>query len=692
MPKSTDKQKLCEDYLHALGEERQADMAETSEALSTLPPKNLARKGLAVLNLNLASVSTGLGGRTIMLLEPDSAINKDDDLDMGTIRIGDNVRVAVQPGGGGGGGGGKGKSADKTDNKSGDKDLKRNSIEGTVLKTTRKNVSIAVDEKYEDTCLSLHGLRLWLVYLANTVTYKRMEYALRDLQSDTSGSLLHQIVLGHQEPGTVSGTGNDEVQFFNSALNKPQKEAVEFALSQQVSVIHGPPGTGKTYTVVEIVRQLVSRGERVLVCGPSNISVDNVLERLHSSMKGDDQLIRLGHPARLLPNNLVHSLEIVSRTCDRGAIVTDIRQEIDSLLGKVSKTRSGGERRKIFADIKELRKDYRQREKDVVRDLLLGAKVVVSTLHGVGSQSIKNAQASLGGRPLFDTIIIDEVSQSLEPQCWIPLMMIPNAKRLTIAGDNKQLPPTIKIRRGKYKEMLESTLFDRLVRTHGDKIKRLLSVQYRMNTEIMEFPSTFMYGSSLVAASNVANGRLADLSGVSKSDITQSCVTWIDTQGGDFLEALEDSESSISNALSLSKWNDGEARLAAKYLRTLLNEGVKETDIGIISPYSAQISAIKNLVRDEFPGVEISTVDGFQGREKEVIIMSLVRSNDKREVGFLADDRRLNVGITRPKKHLCVIGDTETISAGSNFLKKWAEWAENNADIEYPEFSSVYEN
>lgn len=680
-----DKEKLCESLLEALKQELQAEMEQTTDALKSMPPKVLARRGLAVLNLSLASVSIGLGGRTILTLNLHNAIMKNGQLDLGSIHMGDNVGIQVQ--------GAATISANVPER-----------VEGVVYRTTPTSVAIVVDEKFEDKCEDLDGPRLFMVCLANPATYRRMEYAVKDLLSDALNSSLHRIVLGDLDPQPIaepdistlslSDTTPSDISFLDSTLNGSQKDAVRFALENQVSVIHGPPGTGKTYTVVEIVRQLVNKGERVLVCGPSNISVDNVLERLHPYMKNGNQLIRVGHPARLLPSNLVHSLEVVASSSDRGAIVKDIQSEIELKLRSAKKARNGRERRDIYADIGKLRKEYKQREKAIIRDLIVGARVVVATLHGAGSQSIKSAEAyyrdEKGGKSLFDTIIIDEVSQSLEPQCWIPLMMFPNAKRLVLAGDNKQLPPTIKCDTPKCRETLEYTLFDRLVDGHGDRIKRLLSVQYRMNSEIMEFPSQAMYSSKLKAAECVANCRLYDLPGVSKSDESQSCVVWLDTQGGDFPETMQSQDPNSKSIFGSSKFNDGEARLVLQYITRLLNLGVEEHNIGVISPYSSQIRHIKELVLPKHPKVEISTIDGFQGREMEVIVISLVRSNEKNEVGFLKEDRRLNVAMTRPKKQLCIIGDMETIGSGSPFLEKWVQWAESNADIEYPDFAQVY--
>ena len=191
------------------------------------------------------------------------------------------------------------------------------------------------------------------------------------------------------------------------------------------------PQTGKTYTLIELILQLVQRKQRVLVCGPSNISVDNIVERLAPHKL---PIIRLGHPARLLPSVLNHSLDVLTQSSDAASIVSDVRKELDAKQAGIKKTRNGKERRAIYGEMKELRKEYQEREKQCVTRLVGESKVVLATLHGAGGYQLKNEK--------FDVIIIDEASQALEAQCWVPLV---SAKKLVLAGDHLQLPPTIQI-------------------------------------------------------------------------------------------------------------------------------------------------------------------------------------------------------------------------------------------------------
>ena len=436
---------------------------------------------------------------------------------------------------------------------------------------------------------------------------------------------------------------------------------------------------------------MLQRKLRVLVCGPSNISVDNIVERLAPHKL---PMIRLGHPARLLPSVLNHSLDILTQTSEAAAIVKDVRTEIDAKQASVKKTRSGKERRAIYGEIKELRKEYREREKQCITRLVGDSKVVLATLHGAGGFQLRHEQ--------FDVVIIDEASQALEAQCWVPLL---SAKKLVLAGDHLQLPPTIKSlpshtnpkkttselkesNRNPATVRLETTLFDRLLSLHGSSIKIMLTTQYRMHETIMAFPSNEMYDSQLIAADFVKARLLSHLPyPVQDTDDTREPLVFWDTQGGDFLEKAEDEhvvKTSRSALLGDSKSNEMEAALVAHHVRNLVDAGVVAEDIAVITPYNAQLSLLAQTLKERFPGLELGSVDGFQGREKEAVILSLVRSNSEGEVGFLAENRRLNgklairnlstqqmtnetprrssVAMTRPKRHLCVIGDSETVS------------------------------
>lgn len=292
-----------------------------------------------------------------------------------------------------------------------------------------------------------------------------------------------------------------------------------------------------------------------------------------------------------------HSLDVLTQTSEAGAIVKDVRAEMDAKQASIKKTRSGRERREIYNDLKELRKEYREREKKCVSNLVSGSKVVLATLHGAGGHQLRNET--------FDVVIIDEASQALEAQCWVPLL---SAKKVVCAGDHLQLPPTIKsinsktatkpvgtVKAGKV-PTLETTLFDRLLALHGPSIKRMLTTQYRMHEKIMRFPSDELYGSKLTAAEAVKERLLKDLDyEVADTEDTNEPVIFIDTQGGDFPEKNEDDDKDNpkKGRAALhgdSKSNEMEAALVTQHVSQLVEAGVRAEDIAVVTPYNAQVS------------------------------------------------------------------------------------------------------
>lgn len=326
--------------------------------------------------------------------------------------------------------------------------------------------------------------------------------------------------------------------------------------------------------------------------------------------------MRLGHPARLLPSVLSHSLDVLTQTSEAGLIVKDVRNEMDAKQASIKKTRSGKDRKATYGELKELRKEYRERERRCVSTLVGGSKVVLATLHGAGGFQLKNEE--------FDVVIIDEASQALEAQCWVPLLA---AKKAVCAGDHLQLPPTVKSTNSKSKAKpkvkgvkegevikgasLETTLFDRLLKLHGEGIKRMLTTQYRMHEKIMRFPSDELYEGKLVAADAVKERLLKDLEyEVQDTEDTNEPVIFIDTQGGDYPEKNEEEEDKESKgkdkdkdgekkgqkkatARSLfgeSKSNEMEAALVRQHVKKLVDAGVRAEDIAVVTPYNAQVS------------------------------------------------------------------------------------------------------
>ncbi|OIW35059.1 DNA helicase [Coniochaeta ligniaria NRRL 30616] len=672
--------------LSLLAAEQAAEASEAASQASQHSPTALQRAGAALTNLVVGAVRTGFGGRTVVELTPDPATSTTGELPAEHgIRTGDVVLVSELAAGG----------AKKREVK----EMEKKGVRGVVVRVARGAVSVAADEEKEDAVAGLGG-RVWIVRLADEVTYKRMKFTMEKMEkmSESEQSIFIRVLFGLSTPSTVpADLSSDEefgkIDWVDPTLNESQKDAIRFALaSKEIALIHGPPGTGKTHTLIELILQMLKRGLRILVCGPSNISVDNIVERLAPHKV---PIIRIGHPARLLPSVVNHSLDVLTQTSEAGAIVQDVRAEMDAKQASISKTKSGRERRAIYGELKELRKEYRERERKCVSNLVGGSKVVLATLHGSGGYQVRGEQ--------FDVVIIDEASQALEAQCWVALL---SAKKAVCAGDHLQLPPTIKSLNSKSKPKkpkdgeaatgtgLETTLFDRLLALHGPSIKRMLTTQYRMHEKIMRFPSDELYEGKLVAAEAVKDRLLRDLPyEVEANDETSEPLVFIDTQGGDFPEKAEEEDeptkkSIRSSLFGDSKSNEMEAALVRLHVKALVESGVKPEDIAVVTPYNAQLAVLAPL-KEAYPGIELGSVDGFQGREKEAVIVSLVRSNSDGEVGFLGEKRRLNVAMTRPKRSLTVIGDSETVRRGSPFLKRWMEFLEENADLRYPDVSTL---
>lgn len=366
---------------------------------------------------------------------------------------------------------------------------------------------------------------------------------------------------------------------------------------------------------------------------------------------------------------------------EQRGLVKDVAKEIEERVKEVrsGKTKGRGERGKIWGEVRELRKEYREREGRVVGEVVKGAGVVFSTLHGAGGRDVVGGAAGRGGEG-FDVVVVDEAAQGVEPGCWIPVVMAGGGKgvrKLVLAGDHLQLPPTVKGLEGlddkeekKRREVLERelrkmgvedegvvkaangwtlerTMFDRLLGMYGEGIKRLLNMQYRMHERIMRFPSDELYGGELAAAEGVEGRLLMGLEyEVEETEDTQEPLVFYDTQGGDFPEKVEDvvEDGKVKKSVLLgdSKSNEMEAAVVKMHVQNLIAAGVKEEDIAVITPYNAQLAVLSGMLRDAYPGLEMGSVDGFQGREKEAVIVSLVRSNPEHEVGFLGEKRRLN--------------------------------------------------
>lgn len=480
---------------------------------------------------------------------------------------------------------------------------------------------------------------------------------------------INQPTVNNEE---LNGERIQSLSFVNPNLNESQKEAIKFALaSNEIALIHGPPGTGKTTTVVELILQSINMGLKTLVVAPSNIAVDNISEKLlYNKMFMSYDFCRIGHPARIMERIHCVSLDAKVESSSNMKFVKDVKRSIEKVKKELNKTdnKEKEKKRNLKSQLRELRDDIKGYYKKTVIDIYSKSNVILATCVGAANEILQDLLDQTEGK-VFDLVIIDECAQAIESACWIAIL---KGNKLVLAGDHLQLPPTIKSK--DVEKTLGFTLFDRMIKLYDGKVAKLLNVQYRMNEKIMKFSSEELYDSKLIADDTVKNHKVIDLVSNKEEDslnILEENLVIVDTAGFQFYENVDPE--------SLSRSNFGEMKVCDYFVRYLLKNGLDCSAIGIITPYSAQVNLLKQtLTHEEFCHLEISTVDGFQGREKEVIILSLVRSNKKHEVGFLADNRRLNVAITRAKRMVVLICDTSTVSSDS-FLKRMCEYFNKNA-------------
>ena len=449
-------------------------------------------------------------------------------------------------------------------------------------------------------------------------------------------------------------------------LNLSQNRALRHVLAaEDIAVVHGPPGTGKTTTLVQAIRLTLEKERQVLVCAPTNSAVDLLTEKLREA--GVD-VLRLGHPARISEDLMKSSLD--GRTL-ASPYYKDIRhlrknaEEFFRMAGKFKRSfgkEEAQQRAAYYTEAKTCIREARALEDYIVDELFKSVQVICCT-------PVTSTHRGLS-RKKFNTLFFDEASQALEPMVWIPLL---KCKRLILCGDHFQLPPVVKSIAAK-KGGLEETLLDRCIALEGTVT--LLNRQYRMNKIIMGFSNKWFYGNELIADESIAGHQLVN----EDSGYLPACLEFIDTAGCSYDEN--------QNPETLSYSNPGEGRVLLQHLEQLLKdyterESTEPVSIGIISPYKEQREWLKEelpllpLERTKIKELSIKTIDGFQGEERDVIYISLVRSNETQEIGFLSDLRRMNVAITRARKKLVVFGDSATISS-SPFYKAFLEYCEQN--------------
>lgn len=604
--------------LRLLALERQAEEERHREAHTQLSIAERIARGWAVGGLDIRDERWGLGGRIIL----DFALPGEppDEFRPGAV-----VTLGRREGG--------------------------DVAPGVVVRGAGDQLSVAFDQPPGE-ALTEGGLLLELA--PNDLTYRRTKAAVEALQDLGKGEERRrkEVWLGLREPEAPRPAALERSAraLGDAPLNEEQREAtLAAAASQDLYLVHGPPGTGKSTVLVQVARLAVAAGERVLATAASNAAVDHLLEKC---LDAGLNAVRVGHPGRVLPRLQSHTLDLLVESHPSRELADRLRDEAYAMLGYARRQRTRGRSRERFAQARDAKrearamlKEAREHEARAVEAILQRAEVVCAT-------SAVTA-GSLLSRRQFDLVLFDEATQATEPTAWLALH---RGGRLVMAGDHHQLPPTV-ISPAALAQGLGRTLFERLMERHGAAASKMLRRQYRMHGDIMRFSSEQFYHGALVADGSVAAHQLGELLEAAPPELEVPPVLFVDTAGRGFEEEREPNSDSLRNP--------GEAELMVRWVASLREAGLPAASIGVIAPYAAQVQRLRRRLREEglLEDLEVATVDAFQGREKEAMGVSLTRSNADGQIGFLGDLRRMNVAMTRARRHLFVVGDSGTLSA-----------------------------
>lgn len=516
------------------------------------------------------------------------------------------------------------------------------SLTGTIgyVDDQRMKISFFVDELPEWVDEGKLGVNL----LFDTRTYDEMFKALNQLINVEKGRLkyLRDVLLGYAQPVVRAASPR-----FSAILNESQNEALKAICSaEDVAIVHGPPGTGKTTTLVESMAEVLREEKQIMVCAPSNAATDHLAKCL--AAKGL-RVVRIGNLAKVETDNTALTLDVLLQKEKDFKQIRELKRralDLRKMGGKYKRSfgREEAEQRKlIFHEAKQISREARELESYLIQKVLDDAQVIACTLIG-------SASDYLSGRR-FSTVVIDEAGQGIEPAAWVPIL---KAERVIMAGDPFQLPPTVKSQEAASKG-LSVTLLEKGIARIGQAA--LLKVQYRMHESIMAFSNRKFYKNELEAHSSVAQRLLGN----------SLPLEFVDTAGCGFEEQAGDEGE--------SRCNPEEVGILRKHFDQLKQDQIGAWSVAVISPYRAQVE----LLQREFSGAEgvaVNTIDSFQGQERDVVYLSLVRSNDKGEIGFLRDYRRMNVAMTRARMKLVIIGDSATLG-NDRFFAEFLEYAES---------------
>ena len=485
-------------------------------------------------------------------------------------------------------------------------------------------------------------------------TYLVMDRAIEKVIKANGDRLaeLRSILFGRLAPRFTAVPTPIQIETLNESQNSAVQEAIA---AKDVAIIHGPPGTGKTTTIVEIVKLLCQSEQTVLVTAPSNTAVDLLTERIAGTGL---KVVRIGNISRVDEQILLHTLDVQLSKHPESKNIKKLKKQADEyyrMAGKYKRKYGREERlqkKRIFKEAADLSAWANQLEKRLIEQIIEGAHVITSTLIGADSDVLKDK--------FFKTTIIDEAAQALEGATWVP---ITKCSKIILVGDPHQLPPTVKSKEAQ-KKGLEITQIEKCL--NRKLPSSLLRVQYRMHKTIMGFSNEQFYEGNLIADESVRHHTL--------NIANPLPLLFIDTAGCGFEEKLE--------PVYQSRFNPEEFQIIEEHLLQL-KQAFNEIDedlpgIALISPYREQVMHMEKALEEleiDTSSLTINTIDGFQGQEKDIVYISLVRSNSKREIGFLGNIRRMNVAMTRARKMLIVVGDSATISSHS-FYNDFLDYCE----------------
>ncbi|MBC7377988.1 MAG: AAA family ATPase [Burkholderiaceae bacterium] len=531
-----------------------------------------------------------------------------------------------------------------------------------VVTSVRRNKLLLTTTKEELPDWVQDGGRLGIDLTFDEVSYREMDRALGEVIGARGNRLaeLRDVLLGAKQARFRAPHADD--LFYPSPLNDSQLAAVHHVMAaQDVAIIHGPPGTGKTTTLVQAILETIRRERRVLVCAPSNTAVDLLTEKL---AERGVSVIRMGNPSRVSDLLLEHTLDAQVMADPSYSKMRAMRQTADQYRETASQPLGNigyderQQRRLLREEARQLFQQADDLERYITEQMLESVQIITCTLVGASNRNIRHLT--------FDTVFIDEAAQALEPGCWIP---IAKSQRVILAGDHHQLPPTVKSEKAA-SEGLRETLFEKSIKRQP-ATARMLTVQYRMHQKIMAFSSEQFYDGQLQAHQSVRDAGLDAYDLAFAPDLP---VEFLDTAGFGFLEMTIPESRSTANPEEADLLLQRLAQLLQPYDPAAHEQRAHEQGrltIGVIAPYLAQINYLKGAIEEneqlnallQHRMLSVGTVDSFQGQERNIIAISLTRSNNSREIGFLSDIRRMNVGMTRARRKLLLVGDSSTLSA-----------------------------